>query len=90
VRRVVWANAAAADLDSIRAYIGQFSPLAAHRIALRLITACDRLAMNPDRGRRLAGGRRELVIVRPYLIRYRVEEDTIHILQIRHGAREPN
>jgi addiction module RelE/StbE family toxin len=90
VRRLVWTAAAVDDLDSIRAYIAQFSPLAAQRIAARLKAAAERLDEHAERGRRLGAGRRELVIVPPYLIRYRLDEDTVYILQIRHGARRPD
>jgi toxin ParE1/3/4 len=59
-------------------------------MAARLMAATQRLDELAERGRRLGAGRRELVIVRPYLIRYRLEPDTVYILQIRHGARQPD
>ena len=88
MRRVVWAQRALRDLEGIRDYIGQFAPLAAQRFALRLIATANELADHPLRGRPLAGGRRELTIIPPYLIRYRVSGDTVQILTIRHGARQ--
>jgi len=36
-----------------------------------------------------APGRRELLSVNPYAIRYRVVGDAVEIVTIRHGAREP-
>ncbi|HEY5105215.1 MAG TPA: type II toxin-antitoxin system RelE/ParE family toxin [Caulobacteraceae bacterium] len=72
---------------AIRAYIGQFAPLAAQRMALRLKFAGDSLDEHPDRGRLLGGGRRELLAVPPYLIRYRVRGETVQIIAVRHGAR---
>ena len=39
------------------------------------------------RGRPVGGGIRELTIVSPYLIQYRVENGEVEILTIRHGAR---
>ncbi|MDO8295684.1 MAG: hypothetical protein Q7T19_04500 [Caulobacter sp.] len=36
-----------------------------------------------------ASGLRELVTVRPYILRYRVSVKRVVIVQIRHGARRP-
>jgi len=33
-------------------------------------------------------GLRELTIIHPYLIRYRVRNDTVLVLRIRHGAQD--
>jgi toxin ParE1/3/4 len=72
---------------SIRSYIDQFNPLAAQRMAARLHAAAEGLADMPERGRPVRGGRPELAIVPPYLILYRVREDMVEILTVRHGAR---
>ncbi len=90
MRRVVWTREARANLEAIRTYIGEFNPLAAQRIAVRLIIAAESLAGMPDRGRRVRGALRELVVVRPYIIRYDVEYDAIQIRRIRHGAQLPD
>jgi plasmid stabilization system protein ParE len=89
VVQIVWTRRAAADVLAIRAYIGQFNPLAAQRMASRLRTAGDGLATHPERGRAIGGGRRELLSVPPYLIRYKVSAGAVEILTIRHGARRP-
>jgi plasmid stabilization system protein ParE len=78
------------ELQAIRAYIAQFSPLAAHRLANRLIAAARSLETMPDRGRPISRGRRELALIPPYLIRYVRQGDRIIVLEIRHGAREPD
>ncbi len=59
-------------------------------MGLRLLNAGDSLALVPNRGRPISDRRRELTIVPPYLIRYRFEGDVVRILEIRHGAREPD
>ena len=87
--QVVWTHRAAADVLAIRAYIGQFNPLAAQRMALRLRAAGDSLADSPERGRMISNRRRELVTVPPYLIRYRIRNATVEIVTVRHGARRP-
>ncbi|HWU14378.1 MAG TPA: type II toxin-antitoxin system RelE/ParE family toxin [Caulobacter sp.] len=70
MRRVVWTDEARANLQAIRDYIAQFSPLAAQRFSMKLVTTAEDLAENPDRGRSVGNGRRELALIRPYLIRY--------------------
>jgi len=57
---------------------------------MRLATAARSLEHNPDRGRPISRGRRELAVVPPYLIRYFHEDDRVIILELRHGAREPD
>ena len=61
--------------------------LAAQRMALRLRAAADSLRDYPERGRSIPGGRRELTIINPYLIRYRCDGEIVVILRTRHGAR---
>lgn len=57
-------------------------------MAQRLRHAAESLGENPARGRP-AGALRELTTVPPYLIRYRISDDTVQIVRIRHGAQRP-
>lgn len=59
-------------------------------MAARLIAAGNSLSDFPERGRPASGGTRELVIVAPYVLRYRVIDDTAYILRVRHRARKPD
>jgi len=89
VRRVIWTLSARADLASIRAYIGQFNPLAAQRMAQRILTATDKvIGAFPRAGHPPGRKYLEFPIVWPYLVRYRIEGDNIIILRVRHGARQ--
>jgi toxin ParE1/3/4 len=90
VAQVVWTRRALADLEAIRSYIGKFSPQASRRLAARLIEVAASLRAQPERGRAITGGRRELTIVAPYLIRYRVRDGVVQILTVRHGAMRPD
>jgi len=90
VRRVVWSDEARSNLAAIRGYIAEFSPLAAQRFALKLVSAAEDLADSADRGRPVGRRYRELAIIRPYLIRYRIDGETVLILRIRHAARKPD
>jgi len=86
VAQVVWTKRALADLMAIREYIGQFSPLAAQRMAVRLRVAAESLVDHPERGRRATATLRELAVVPPYLIRYYFGDEVVHIVRIRHAA----
>lgn len=88
--QVDWTRGAVIELHAIRAYITQFSPLAAQRLAARLYRAAMSLESAPDRGRPISRGRRELAVIDPYLIRYIRYGERVLILEIRHGAREPD
>ena len=84
--RILWTEGAVANLTAAEAYVE-----AAHtaRIALKevrkIIAQVERLARFPHSGRPgRASGTRELVIA-PYIVAYRVEEDSLQILRILHG-----
>jgi addiction module RelE/StbE family toxin len=86
---VVFSPEALGDLTEIRAYIGEHSPAAASRIAVQLVAACDRLEHLPERGRPgLAAGTRELPIIWPYVIVYRVAADAVEIIRIWHRSQD--
>jgi toxin ParE1/3/4 len=87
---IIWTDEARANLAAVHAYIAQFSPLNAQRFSVKLVEAVESLVEHPDRGRPVRGGRRDLVAVWPYIVRYRVTADAVIILRIRHGARRPN
>lgn len=89
MRRIIWTDEAVANLEAIAAYVHVFNPAAAARLASRLIEAAESLAEFSERGRRSQGKTRELPVVRPYIIRYRVADSDVIILRIRHSARKP-
>ncbi len=87
---VIWSDRALGELEQIRLYIRQFSPLAAQRVAVKLIGAGQSLELFPERGRITRRGLRDLISVHPYLIRYKLQGDVVEIVTIRHGARAPD
>ncbi|MBV9841573.1 MAG: type II toxin-antitoxin system RelE/ParE family toxin [Sphingomonadaceae bacterium] len=88
--RIDWTDEAVGNLEAIVTYISAFNPAAAETLAGRLIELADSLAAFPNRGRDAGDGRREMTVVWPYVMRYRVDRETVLILRIRHGAREPD
>ena len=87
--QVVWSPAALGDLVAIRSYIAKDSPRAARDMALRLKRAGDSLTLFPERGRLAKRGVRELTLIYPYLIRYRILGGDVEIVRIKHGAQRP-
>jgi len=88
VTRLLWLAAALGDLERIGDYLLARQPRAAARITARLVNAAESLAEFPGLGRpgRVIGTR-ELVVTRtPYLIVYRVREQTVEILAVLHAA----
>lgn len=79
-----------ADVWAIVGYISEQSrPIAAQRLGQRLFAIGASLADHPERGRLSTQGRREIVAVPPYILRYRVVGDVVVIGSVRHAARRP-
>jgi toxin ParE1/3/4 len=88
--KVKWVRLALKDLDEAAEFIARDNPKAANRIIKRIWEAVQVLADQPHAGR--AGrvhGLRELVVTgTPFIIPYRVVENTVQILRILHGKRK--
>lgn len=87
--KVEWPTDALEQLSAIVTYIRLFDRVAADRIGSRLLACGNSLSTFPLRGRPAAGGTREMVTVRPYVLRYRVVGEQVVILSIRHAAQLP-
>lgn len=88
MHKIVWTDEAIAHLEAIVTYVSAYDLAAAEKLGRRLIELADSLAEFPNRGRDTGDGRREMTIVPPYVLRYRVDGARVIILRIRHGARE--
>ncbi len=78
-----------ADVTRIARHVAQDNPAAARRITRELLVAGDSLDMFPRRGRRgRSRSTRELMAVPPYMLVYRVGQDTVRILRVWHGAQD--
>jgi toxin ParE1/3/4 len=86
---IVWSSEAIRDLISLRTHIAEESPAGARRVVIRILQTVETpLPHNPQAGRPgRVPGTRELVIPRtPYIVPYRLQNQTIQILRVYHGA----
>lgn len=88
---IKWLKTALKNLDNEAEYIALENPQAAKSIVKKIILTVNILRENPALGK--AGrivGTRELVIANtPYLIPYRIKNNTIEILRVFHCSRKP-
>lgn len=82
--KLKWGRQALADLARIDDYIAQFNPGAAKRITREITLAAKRLKSFPQFGRAAHRSALRLLQVpgRPYLLPYRVSNDTVEILAV--------
>ena len=87
--KVIWSEEAVTDVTRIARHVAQDNPAAARRLARELLVAGDSLDVFPYRGRRgRSRGTRELVAVPPYVLVYRVGQDTVRSLRVWHGTQD--
>ncbi len=87
--RVRWLRRALRNLDEEADYIARDDPQAAAQVVDRIVTSVDLLATQPALGRpgRVPGTRELIIAGTPYIVPYRVRDDTVEILRVFHGAR---
>lgn len=87
---IKWLDDAVYDLQALRQYIDQDKPSAANRIAKQILKAVNLLSDQPGMGRpgRVLGTRELIVSSTPYIIPYRVKNNSIEILRVLHVAME--
>ena len=85
---IIWSPLAQTRLREIQAYVATDKPLAAERLAMRIVAVIEALRNHPHLGRVGAGpGVRELVIGgTPYVVMYRVQARQVTINTIVHGT----
>jgi plasmid stabilization system protein ParE len=88
---VVYSPRAMRDLQSISAHLVERNPTGAASVVGAIKSSIETLSFFPQIGRVVdnAGHRRLPVLRYPYLIYYRVAEDELLILHIRHTSRRP-
>jgi len=88
--KIRWLRKALGNLEIAYAYISADDPEAAKQTIARIRDAANQLAKYPLMGRSgRVEGTRELVIANtPYLIIYRIKEETIQIIRVLHASRK--
>jgi toxin ParE1/3/4 len=91
--KLVYSRRALADLDRIAMYYAaNASPAIAETIGHRLGNVIDRICRMPEAAPRISQRSqvRVVAVVRyPFRIFYRVRDDTVDVLYIRHTSRRP-
>lgn len=91
--RIKWLKRALENLEAEAAYIAQENLQAAGECVNRILNAVQQLAQHPNIGRSgRVFGTRELAITRyPYIVPYRIKNETIEVLRVFHTSRKwPN
>lgn len=83
---IVWSRRAIRHLTHVRRYIAERNPSAAGRVARSILEAVERLVDQPHLGRpgRVPGTRELVVPDTPYLIPYRVRQQSVEIIAVFH------
>ncbi len=85
-----WTRRAIRRLDAIHAYISKDSANAATRVAAAILDATTQLDQFPNSGRagRIEGTRELVISGLPYILPYRIVDETIVILSVIHTSRK--
>lgn len=88
--RIRWQDDAINDLIRVRHYIAMDNTSAAAKVANRIRKAVRELAAQPGMGRpgRVPGTRERVLVDVPYIVAYRVEDNSIVILRVLHTSRK--
>ena len=86
--KIVYHRGALRDLKSIHKYIAKDNPDAARRVVARIRQATGRLENFPYSGRPGPRGVRLLSVTGlPYIVIYRVGDETVHVVAVFHTSR---
>lgn len=90
--RLRYTSEALHELDQVLADVAVQSPKGARRVHTRIRSIIDLLLEYPHSGQvtDFEEMRRIVATPYPYLVFYRIEDDGIIILGVRHGARDPS
>ena len=89
--KIIWSPDAGNDLEAIFNYISRDSVTIAAKVAERILAAIDRLGLFPHSGPKIREWRNlpnRHSAVPPYRIIYRVDDGTVVIIAIVHGAQD--
>jgi addiction module RelE/StbE family toxin len=88
--KIKWLKRAFQNLENIANYLQQDNPEIAIQVILKIQTGIEKLADFPLMGRkgRVASTRELVIINTPYVIIYRIKNNSVEILRILHSAQK--
>jgi addiction module RelE/StbE family toxin len=88
--QVVWTLDALDDLKHLRDYIRLDNPDAAEEIAKKILEVVSKLRDYPSLGKagRIVGTREMAISGTPYVLPYKVIQDSLVIIRVLHGSRQ--
>ena len=86
--QIRWTITASKNLEQIERYISKDNPSAAIDMVLTIINAVSLLEQQPAMGRpgRIMNTKELIIPGTPYLVPYRIKNQTVEILRVFHGA----
>lgn len=85
---VIWRDTALQDLLLITSYIFERNPVASLEMEDLFTQSAEKLVDSPYIGRvGRVGGTREFVVHPNYILVYKIEIDSLHIIRVLHGKR---
>ena len=86
--QIRWTKSASQNLEHIENYIAEDNPAAAIDTIFRIFQAVEMLTIHPHIGRpgRVVGIRELVISGTPYIVPYRVKDNSVEILRVFHAA----
>ena len=87
---IIWTKLAEKDLDDLEQYISQDNPIVAINVVLNIINKVELLPNNPALGRtgRVMGTRELIVAGYPFIVPYRVRDNSVEVLRVLHTSQQ--
>ncbi|PHJ58827.1 toxin Y4kP [Nostoc linckia z18] len=87
--RIKWLRRALRNLEQAHSYILKENPQAAQEVILKIQVAASQLENYPFMGRpgRVEGTRELVISSTPYIVIYRIKEESVEILRVLHTSK---
>ena len=88
--QIIYSKNAILDLNSLETYISKDNPIAARKVANNILLAVKLLETMPKIGRpgKIKETRELIIHNLPYLVRYKINKETIQIINVFHTSRK--
>ena len=88
--QIIWSKLAEKDLDDVEQYISQDNSIVAINVVLTILNKVELLPNNPAIGRtgRVMGTRELIVVGYPFIVAYRVKDNSIEVLRVLHTSQQ--